>query len=88
MISLIEFIMTKLRLKRLRGHDAVKRKKHRKTYRSSLICPVCGLEFKENDLVVMDGKIYLHKQCEPRFRLDSDIEVSDEELENFFTIIV
>jgi hypothetical protein len=82
----MEFIMTKLRLKRLEGHD--RRKKHRKTYRSSLICPVCGLAFKIGDKITQDGRVYLHSSCMPLFRLDIPEEVSDEELENFFTIII
>ena len=81
-----EFVLSKQRLRRLEGHD--RRKKHRKTYRSSLYCPVCGLEFKVGDKITIDGRVYLHSRCVPLFRFDiPDTEVSDEELDSFFTII-
>jgi hypothetical protein len=52
-----------------------------------LICPVCKVRFEIGDKVVRTNSAkYVHKKCYPLFRCDSDIEISDEELDNFFII--
>jgi hypothetical protein len=76
----IEFVLSKQKLKILTIHA-----KLRKYRQDCIICPVCKIPLKENDIVIKDNRSYIHKGCFKRYRYDiPDTEASDEELETFF----
>ena len=81
----VETIVNKRILLSLDGKRQASKQESRRYLR--LLCPVCRIKLKVGDVVVRvnTGK-YVHSKCLPLFRVDSDIEISDKELDDFFAI--
>jgi ssDNA-binding Zn-finger/Zn-ribbon topoisomerase 1 len=83
MVENIEFVLSKNKLKILQVHA-----KLRKYKQDSVICPVCHKALQTNDVIIKDNRSYIHRSCYSKYRYDiPDTEATDEELENFFTIV-
>jgi hypothetical protein len=81
----IETIVNKRILLSLDGKRQASKQESRRYLR--LLCPVCRIKIQVGDKVVRvtTGK-YVHSKCLSLFRVDSDIEISDKELDDFFAI--
>jgi len=78
-----EFVLSKKRLKILKVHA-----KLRKYRQDCIICPVCKVPIKENDVIIKDNRCYIHKNCYSQYRLDiPDTIIEPGEEDSFFTII-
>jgi hypothetical protein len=61
--------------------------KLRKYRQDCIICPVCKIPLKENDVIVKDNRSYIHKDCFSKYRYDiPDSVIEPGEEDSFFII--